>query len=385
MESKPALWLLIALILGGPPSLADIENEGTSTLTLRSKRSPKLRPWLGEWKLEVGGGNFDEGKDEGLVTYVELTTHFNYRFTSWMHLVAAPSLELTASRVQSRSLDNDLGGNRIRFRDLYLSLAPVRFFELRAGAIGQHFLGMPMLVSRRAFPGFAEFLKGEYAGVHATLAAQQVVPTSYTMGSERADKEPLPSFQTQSLTIKGARKDWLSTTATAGHFTWAYVPSKVAFESALTGNNVQGEVAPGAQFLYGFDGYFWGTEVGLGPSRYMQMILEYQGINNSASPSHAGRAELVGIGPRFLVSGVEVDLRYRRYFVESDATVSSYNYYRLGHTNRIGDWVKLNVDFKAQKFSVFAQWFNARTINDSSTQFTMNNIFVGVETHYVEF
>jgi hypothetical protein len=374
------------LISAGVLASAAARAEVVTTLNLPVADESWHKQLSGEWNFEVGGGNYDEGKDEGVLTYFYLRGKFDYKFTSWMRAYVAPRLDLYASRVQERYEDDDLTDSRIRFSDAYVSLEPIDFFTVRAGAVGQYFLESPILVSgRKAFPGFYESLRGNWNQVQVEFVAQQVVPTSNTLNTERTDKEALPVFQTQSVNVKGHYQNWLEGSIIGGHFTWDNLPSEVAFESALTGNNVNGEVAPGATFLYGFNGVFWSSEITLGPQGGPQAVLEYGGINNTSAPSNAGKAEIWGGGPRLVFGDTQLDLRYRRYFIESDATVGLYNYARLGNNNRIGDNIEFKLDFKRLKFAVVGDWYNARTINDNPNQFTMNAVYVGVETHYARF
>ena len=381
-----SLWVALSSAWG-----LTVSADTLSSSVLKDAASPpeaEPRRWSGEWNLELGGGDYTEGKDEGVLTYFYLRSKFDYRFNTWMHALVSPRLDLYASRVQQRNEEGDAAGSstRIRFSDAYLSVQPLEALEFRAGAIGQYYLSSAMLVSgRRAFPGAEELVTAQLGPVRAQLIAQQVVPTSNTLNTERTEKESLPMFQTQSLSLKSGYEDWLEGGAFGGHFEWRELPSKVAFESALLGNNVVGEVAPGSRFLYDFNGYFWGAEILVGPKAWAHLIIQYEGINNVRAPSNAGRGEMWGIGPHINFGDVALELRYRRYFVESDATVASYNFYRLGNTNRIGDNFELKLDFRKQKFSIVGDWYNARTINNNPNQFTMNAIYLGVETHYAPF
>ena len=80
-----------------------------------------------------------------------------------------------------------------------------------------------------------------------------------------------------------------------------------------------------------------------------------------------------------------LDLRLRRYFIESDVTVASYNRGMLGHTNRLGDNVEFKLDFKEAKFAIVGEWDNAQTLLDRPLQKTVTQYYLGVETHYAPF
>ncbi|NJL24153.1 MAG: hypothetical protein HC902_02545 [Calothrix sp. SM1_5_4] len=346
------------------------------------------RPWRGQWNFEIGGTSFSEDKDAGAAAYFFFRTEFEYRFASWLGARVRPRLNLYSSRVQER-YDNDEFSSRVALSEAFLSVRPWTFFELRGGAINQGFLNSPMLISSsRAFPGFQQILVFEQRDDLAIeLVTQQVVPTSYTLNSERTQKESLPSFQTQSLHMGGKFLKSMEWTAFGGHYAWSNLPDKVAYQSEILGNTPNGgEAIPGTKMLYGFDGFFWGSEFAFCADwAPVQFVGEYQGMRNNRAPGNSADGQVWGLGPRFELWDTEFDLRYRRYFTESDATVALYNRGMYGNTNREGDNIEFKVNFRDQKFSVVGEWVNAVALFNNGTQKTMTSYYLGVETHYAPF
>lgn len=361
--------------------------QGETMSQLRAKMEPQStgKKWAGDWKFELGGANHDEGQDEYAAAYVSSSARLNFRPIKRLRLLATPFAEFVAGRVQERFDDAPL--NRIGVHEAFAGYAPVDFFEFRAGILYQRFLDMPQLVSnRRGMPGLQQAFALDFGSrLSARVIAQQLIPTSVSLSSDRAEKEKLPLFQTQSLHVGGFTTNWFEWEVMGGHYQWDQLPSKVAFESQIDGNTVEGELAPGSQFRYGFEGFFWGGELVLGQVGGPQGLLEYKGLTNTKAPSAARDAEQVGGGMKWLVGGVEYKAMYQRYFTEPDASVAYYASSRYGRNNRIGDAIELKVDFIEQKFAVRGEWSNARTINASATQDTWNYYQLSLETHYAPF
>lgn len=386
---KPSFFIFVGILTLSHVALAGsyavAETIGTSSIPVETEK--RSGQWNGKYSFGLGGGDYQEGKDEGVLSYFVVRSQFEYNFAPWMRVKVSPRVDLYASRVQERFEDDDLSSSRLRFTEAYVSLMPSRYVDLRAGAIGQAELNAPLLISsRRAFPGLQQIAKADFKNIQGSLMFQEVVPTSVTLNTERTEKEELPSFLTQSLNLKGQAETWFDWTAKGGHYQWNKLPSKIAFESGSAGNSIAGEVAPGAKFRYGFEGYFWGGNLAFGPREFAQMNFEYEAMKNMVAPSNAGQAQSLGVGPTIHLGDLmDIDVRYRRYFIESDATVAVYSSSHLGNTNRDGDNIDFRIDFKRLKFALIGDWYNARTINASTSQYTMNSYYLGLETNYVSF
>lgn len=371
---------LVGLIAFGTPTLA----QSASSLRLPSDPKPAVEKWKAEYQLFLGVNSFDEGKDEGFGSLLYFKTKFGYQFMPWLRVAIKPRLDLFAGRAQER-FDNDTYQNRIRLLEGYIAFQPTEFFEVRTGDINQGYLDSPMLISsHRGFPGFQELLTYQSGTLKAELIAEQVVPTSYSLNVERQTKEQMPSFLAQSFHLSG-KSDWAELKMVGGHFQWANMPDKIAAESMITGNLTNGVNGPGARFKNKFDGWFGGVEFCACISGPVQFTFDYQRIMNAAAPSAEADAQSWGLGPRFIWGDREFEIRYRNYFIESDATIGTYNRSLLGNTNRMGDDIEFKLDFKDRKFAIVGEWINARTIRDNPTQKTMTVYYIGLETPYAPF
>lgn len=372
--------LLLTLACAAMPAFAQ-NVAGPASLTADIPESQAAaRKWSGQWNLNMGGISFQEGKDAGAAAFAWFSTDFNYKFSRWLQAGISPNLSLYSSRVQER-YDDDTFQNRIWMLDAHLSLEPVEYFELRAGALNQGFLGSSMLVSSlRSFPGIQEIVKFKGEQAEVKFIVQQAVPTSHTLNTERETQEKLPSFNTQTFTAKGKHFDLIEWKSTGGLFKWSNLPSKVAWDSRLSGAMGEGLEVADSRFTYDHQGWFGTAELCFCMDSKIDFIVEGQRIHNTKADSFAADAQSLGLGGRIRFGDRELDLRYRQFFIESDATIAAYNKSKYGHTNRAGDGLEASLAFKKDHFKIYAQGFRANPINRSEAQRDMSIYYLGVET-----
>lgn len=384
---KTCLGFILVVLFQGGTARAEF---ATSSRIKADTANENSRKWSGEWNVEAGGTGYNEGKDEGRGAYTFFRSKFNYKFADFLKLRTQPRVDFYFSQVQQR-FDNDDMETKFRLSEAVVSLTPTDFLEINGGAISQTYLNSVMLVSRRrAFPGLQEMIFKNFdtgnGNVRVGVVAAQMIPTSYSLNTEREDKEPLASFSTQALTVSGNYADQLNYDVVAGHYTWSNLPDHVAFQSGIAGNSVIGPVAPGARFRYGFDGYFLSAQgCFCALTSWGGLSFGFERVKNSQAAAGLGDAQSWGIGPHLVFGDIAVDLSYRSFFIEKDTTVAYYTSTFLGNTNRMGDDVELKIDFRKHGFAVRAEWLNVVPIRSNDTQNTMTSILLGVESHYAPF
>lgn len=376
------VFLSLSLVLGG-----DAVAQTTGSTSLKQSDVGSSRgPLTGDWRFKLGGTSYREGRDEGAAATFSVETRADYRFNSILNAHLEPYIDIFTGRVQER-YENDTYESRIGLASGYLSLKPIKYAEARAGAINQGYMDQSLLISgHRAFPGLQEILISDTKPVNVRVMAQQTIPTSYSLNAERAEKEPLPSFQTQALVVesKGYRNvEW---SVLGGHYNWSRLPDKVAYLSARAGNTVTGgDAAPGSRFKYQFDGYFWGGDVCACRLGQFDLLASYRGAYNGRAPAENRDAQLWSVGPRVRTRDIDYELKYVNYFLESDVTVARYARGTLGYTNRVGQGLEARANFKKQGFSLVGHWFTGDVVAEKATQNTMSTFELWVETDYASF
>ncbi|MGE4132218.1 MAG: hypothetical protein AB7F86_11310 [Bdellovibrionales bacterium] len=362
--------------------------EGTS----RSELSPLIHnrkfEMTGDWKFDLGGANGQEAKDAYTAAYVYFSSNFDFNFAKIIKARISPWARAFSGRSQDRFDDGGLD-NKISLHEFWLGVEPLPFVELRAGAHHQGVLGSPMLVSGlRTFPGLQEIFKAKFTPeFEGKIVLQQVVPTSSSLNDEREDVEPLPWFRTEHIEFKGRAFRKLEWKVFGGRYAWQDIPMKVATESAKHGNSLDTNgYSLYGRLTYQHKGYFGGSTVCFCDDENGYGIVgEYMRSTNTEVPSGLADSQLIGIGPKVTIGDVEVDVRYRKYFIEPEATVAAYNKSRFGNTNRDGHNAEVNLKFLKHGFSLYGEMYQAKPLDKTKDQHDMALYYLGVETDYASF
>ncbi len=379
LGSKTLRLVLSGLVFSGS---VYAQSDGTLSTRFDAPESSRQYKLKGDFNLDVGGATRQEGKDTSDGAYVYLGANFEFRLMPELKIKLSPLARFWSARDQDRFKDDD-NTNFIFFSDAYLSLEPFEALEVRGGILSQRALRTSMMVSNYAsFPGIQTRLKSPlYERTSAELIHQYTIPTSKSGTGDREQSEALPAFQTLHLELRSTALEGWEFEGYGGYFEWSKLPSKVAIQSAKIGNSyVDGELV--TKFTRGFRGYFGGAEACFCQG-WLGFGVEYKRMTNIEAESFAADGQMVGGGPRFKFKDVELDLRFRSFFVESDSTVAYYNRSRLGHTNRVGENVEVYLKFPKHKFALYGEMYNARTIARDVNQRDLQSFFFGVETDNV--
>lgn len=366
-----------------PPSA-----ESTLLAPLSESQSQLTRPWSGEWWLASAAQSFSEGKDEGAGTGFRAGALLRYQLSPWARFLFDGEARFFSSRVQTR-YDDDVMSSGLKLREGYAAFGQESGFEVKLGALGQRLIKSDLLIaSRRAFPGVYEGMVFADASSNMRLHiwAQQTVPTSYSLNTKRSDREPTPTFLTETINLKITPAKVVEAEFYATHYRFNYLPAVVAFESSSLGNTVNGEVAPNSDFKYGFDGFLLGTEGCLCLEGPLKLRAGGQWLQNNEAPSRANRGQLLFLGTDLMLnSEINIKPRYSVFFNESDTSPAYYNSWTMGNNNRKGMIAQVEVEFLKYGFSLNLEYVQSAMINPDPFQFDKEVFSIGVETNHVPF
>lgn len=386
-KAKGIVKTLVTLCLWSSASLAqdDASPNGDLRAPLEDVKPTWRAPLSGDWSFAIGQRGMTEGPDEGFASFVILRSRFEYRFLKNLKAYISPRLDLYSSRVQQR-FEDDLYDSRMRFIDAYVDYAPTENLNLRLGAFSQDHLVQPLIISwRRTFPGLQQIYRRTLGGLRYSIHAQQLVPTSSSMNTERSEKERLPGFFTESLKIETADPNSNSFMLQLGHYRWQNIPSKVAFESKILGNTVDGDTPNNAKFRSAFEGYFGTLEACYCVNPRFKLSANYQRVRNTLAPDWAADGQGFTVRPVFIFEDYDLVLDYWREFVEPDVTISNYTSSSTVGTNRVGQEARVKFDLKKLGFAIETRWAEAQPINKNQVQKTFTEYYLGLESHYVAF
>jgi hypothetical protein len=369
--------------------VSSVEQGSPNELTLRIGSPESLtKHYQGWWQVQTEMETRDENMDQEVGSVIKANVNFNIKLSPMFAIRLAPSGVFRSRRLQQR-IENDDNDSNLNAGDSFFQFVPIHFFELRVGSLAQAFLSNNELVSEgKAFPGLMEMGHIDFdRETHLDIVAEQVVPTSSSLNTDRESREPLPIFQTQMLNFRFEPKDGLGFKANAGHYSWNQLPSKVAYESQLLGNEPGStgcDLEACSKFNYNFDGFFGGGMLnwsgpGWGINGAFTRVL------NTAAPTGRRNAQDIRLEPYLDKKFYRTSLAADYFFSESDVTPALYTSGRFGNTNREGYAITAKVRFKKYGFSLYGQYVAADPLLEASNQFHLTTAILGVETDYASF
>lgn len=370
-----------ATLLDQPPLEASLKLS-QSNLT----PDPADRRWAGQWWLGSSVVNFSEGKDEGTSNVVRAGMLFGYQLTPWARFKLNTEVRFVSSRIQTR-YEDDVTTSGLRLREGYLSFGPEETFEFRMGALSQKDLNSDLLIhGRRSFPGVREQVYLGPKNMQLSLWAQQTMPTSYSLNTQRDEREKTPTFLTETAQVILKPSEEYDAVFAISHFKFNNLPAVVAFESSALGNTTNGDVAANSDFKYGFEGFVFSAQGCVCWSGPLAFRFGGQWLLNTEAPSQANKGQLLFIESTIRAGKtLNITPRYSAFFNESDTSPAYYNRWELGNNNRKGLIAEIDFEFPKAGFLINASYVQAAMINPDPFQFDKQVFMIGVETNHVSF
>lgn len=343
----------------------------------------KSRLW-GGWKFGLMGQTFSDATDSETYAGAKLNLSGGIKLLDYASLVADLSLVATNGFSQAR-FGKDSLGNGINVNEAMLVLNDQGLFQVDAGIINQGFLNSPLLVSNLPFPGVRETLRYDGDYLEIGLRAQQAIPTSRTLDSQKRDeKEATPLFFTETLYTEFKPTEHSTAQISYTRYRFKNLPTTVANNGRLLGNSVPFSTAAQSEFLFAFEGALYQAGVSHQVTDSIGVNLNAQLIQNDEAPDAFNRGFLVEAGLSFPVLGQEMAIYAANFFNESDTSPGQYNSSRLGHNNMKGNSFGASLLFN-KLFKVQAQYTDSDVISANLVNSRRQSMSLTLETVYAEF
>lgn len=316
---------------------------------------------------------------------------FVYKIMEDLTFNAKVNLRLRSGRTQA--LFGDLEPTSgIYPREINLKWTPFKeTLILRAGQIHQNWFNEPMFLGNLGFPGLQQILShsSESGKYKVRLISQQLIPTSSTLSTRVGEREETPSLITNTLQGSYNISSRNFITASATHFNYSRLPRIVAFNSFLYGNTVTNNDINNAEFRYDFSGFLTSVTFEQKLSHSLAAQVQWNTIQNTKAPDELGEAQAIVF---FIyndfgrwIAGTTI----RDYFIEGDAVPGAYNSHLLGHNNREGQRIELNLESKDWGVIFRASYTKADLLNSNRfpvigglQQDNQQTFYFSVETMY---
>jgi hypothetical protein len=300
-------------------------------------------------------------------------------------------INLTLQSGRSQDIFGDLEPRSgIYPRALNLDWQPVKDrLSLKAGQIHQRWFNEPLFLGNLGFPGLQQRLviyeKEQVFSLKATT--QQLIPTSSTLATRVAEREPTPQLYTSTLQGQYKFSPRAFVDGSVTHYNYSRLPNIVAYESCLYGNSVISCDPRSSQFEYDFNGYMTQLTFEYSFTRAFTTQLNWNIIKNLKAPDDLGEAEAIRVSAAYDFGRWTMGGSYKSFFVEADAVPGFYNSHRLGHTNRIGNQSQISLESKDWGVIFRAAYIKADLLTPSTVvaglqQDDQQTFFISMETLY---
>ncbi len=365
--------LILAVAVVGLIHPAYGQTKATTTLSIAEEsHSKSSKKWTGSLISSSRYLGYEEGVEEEQLVQLSLSPRVSAQLAPWLDIKAQASVNLNSGRVQSRFADNST--NSLSLDKLEFTLNPWGPFYFKAGAIDQSFLGTELLINARAFPGAIAGVSHQWKKINFNVSAQQAIPTSVSLESDRREDEDEASFNTAGLKTQWTPLSGLKLTANLNYFQFKDLPSVVARDSQLWGNQVNGEFNGENIFLYDFEGLAQVYSISYQALPWVRPYAELQIVENNKAPSQSNRGQWIGAGAQFNFKGLDLTPFAAHFYSEANSSPAVYNSAIMGHNNREGMLYKLKADFKKYGFFVEGQYVQADLIDPNPVQRDMNSV-----------
>ncbi|MBC7465017.1 MAG: hypothetical protein H7256_03415 [Bdellovibrio sp.] len=334
-----------------------------------------------EWRVSLSGTDYNDEKNKSKFVNFNLDLKTTYILTPVLIFDFQPSVKLLSG--QTQTIDGaDRMENRIVLSQAAIRYAPADFFAFAAGALNQRALHTPLLVDDIAFPAArieSMYRNNEFA---TGIGIESAIPTSTSLSANTKELEPSPSLNSAALIFSWQKNRNSKVRASVGYFAYNNLPSAVAQQSLLLGNDVQQLSEAQYSFMYQFQGLEAGLELQLPLMTLFDVIADASYLHNDKAPSGYSDASSYNLGGLFHLSkGTDWSVQGGYFSVAPDAAVAYFNANNF-ETNRVGYNIQSFIHFIKEGFKFGVIYMDSNLMYISPVQYREKTLILKLETNY---
>jgi hypothetical protein len=348
--------------------------------SLEKKQPSKIETKLNFRTNTMG---FYEGEQEASLVLFGFNPELKFKLDPKFYINANVSLNLLSSRIQIRYLSQN--DQNFFLNELSMNYEPMENIKVSVGAINQNHLDSPFLVSNLSFPGIMGVAQVKTEALKFGYKGQRLIPTSTSFDTDRTEKEALPLFQTQGLFADYKVNNYFEVGGQVNYFSFSELPSVVAFESQIMGNDVTGIEIGDSTFTEEFSGYSQSYYAKGMFTKNIGAQLNISIVENENTLDGDNRSQFVETGMTFKFKSFDLIPSYAQFYAEPNVSPAFYNTRMLGNNNREGVRYQLRTNFKTINLNVIASYINAKVLNQSIYQDDLDSARLVMEMLNVKF
>ncbi|MBO9665626.1 MAG: hypothetical protein J7501_02285 [Bdellovibrio sp.] len=370
-----AITFLCLILIMATQSFA----QGQSSLSA-SESSEKKR-FSAEWRLSMAGTDNQDLQTQSKYVDLRLEVKSKYILTSSMFLDLQPAVRLVSG--QAQTMDGaDKMENKILLNQAAVHYTPASFFRLSAGALDQRYAHTSLLIDKMAFPGARVEAKLRAGDTETSLVGATSIPTSTSLSTNTNEKEATPSLNSGALKFYYVPTRDAFWSTTVGYFMYNNLPSAVAKESMLLGNEVNTLSEADYEFVNKYEGVEAGTYLRLPVGSLLHVSLVGEYLKNLKAEDDVNTATMYSAGASVHMTGnLDLNLMGGYFSVAPEAAVAYFNA-RGFETNRQGYFGETGLSFRKEGFNVGVRYTDSEVMFTNSIQSREKTIMIKLETFY---
>ncbi|AHZ84908.1 hypothetical protein [Bdellovibrio bacteriovorus] len=334
-----------------------------------------------EWRLRLAGSDVHDERSQSKVVDIRTDIKAKYLLSRSLQLDIQPSLRLQSG--QTQSVDGaDRAENKIILNQAAAHYLPFSALRLSAGALNQRHMHTNLLVDGIAFPA-ARLEALMKAGLTKTsLSVESAIPTSTSLSTNTKELEKTPSLNTAALKFQMQAAQNLFWKSSVGYFMYNNLPSAVAQQSNLLGNEVEKLSEAQYAFMYKYEGIEAATEFEFPVFSLFDFRAGGEYLQNTKAPSDQNTAtRYFAAGEFHFGKNTDLVIEGSYFSIAPEAAVA---YFNAGgfETNRVGYSAESYLSFKKEGFNIGVKYTDSEVMFNRDPQSREKTLMIKLETFY---
>ncbi|MGZ3773095.1 MAG: hypothetical protein ACXVCY_03555 [Pseudobdellovibrionaceae bacterium] len=355
--------------------------QGQNDLSLSGNKAENK--FSAEYRLRLSGADSSDEQSQSKIIDLRADLKTKYLLSDSLNLDIQPTVRLQSGQIQSIN-GADQPDNKLMLNQAALNFSPVSAFRASAGALNQRDMHTSLLVDSIAFPAArAEGLLNA-GNLQTSLAVESAVPTSTSMNTNAKALEATPSLNTASVKVhwKQAKNRFLK--IQTGYYVYSPLPSSVAQQSGILGNEVNKLSDANYSFMYEHQGVEASSEFAYPVIKTLDIVGGAEYVMNQKAPSDLNSAYRYMLGGDLhLTKNLDLNLRGSYFFIGPEAAVAYFSTGNFG-TNRTGYTTEVAISLKKEAFNIGIKYTDSEVIYTNATQSREKLIMIKLETFYAK-
>lgn len=375
------LWLTMILLTLSHLGLAQAQESAVVT-NATSTRSSTNNRFTSEWRLSLAGRDLQDEQSQAKVVDMRAEFKAKYFLHNSLVLDLQPAVRLQTG--QTQSIDGaDRPENRLILNQAAAHFALLPQVKLSAGALNQRHAHTTLLMDSIAFPAARAEMFTRGGSFRASLLGEVAIPTTTSFSTNTKELEETPQLSSVTAKLQWQKNRDFYIKSHVGVFKFTHLPSAVAKESRLLGNEIEKISDAHYRFLYEYSGYQAGLEAKF-KMPWLKWTLGAEYVQNQEAPEAFAKAYRGYTNIELPLNKDKEILFGGSYFsVAPEAAVS---YFNAGgfETNRNGYSAETALHFNKEGFNIGVRYTEAEVMFSNAIQSRERMWFLKLETAYAE-